>query len=224
MGPVLITVVAGLGGCATAPVPVPATADRVRRLALYQRRAAALASLPGFVVQARAALRLDRPDRAEGGSVRLEWRQQRAGGFQLDLSLPLGRGHWWISGAGAEAPAQPLQAVAPDGSPYRFERASDFFLSTLGAPLEPSWLAEWMLGLAGPASAEAASTELDERGRLQRLEWQGYRLLVEEYRSGVSVPSGKGVDAEGLSLPHRLRLERPGFLLRLVVDRWQLQG
>lgn len=98
--------------------------------------------------------------------------------------------------------------TAADQQEYRAFSAEGLTRRALGWPLPLAQLQYWMRGTAVP-DVEAAVVERDARGRLSRLEQDGWvvRYVYPE--------------AEPAALPQRLDLEHGGQRMRVVIDAWR---
>ena len=65
----------------------------------------------------------------------------------------------------------------------------------------------WALGIPDPA--DPAVTELDEDGRLARLQQRGWSVEISRYREGG-----------GQQMPRILSATNPDTRVRMVIDRW----
>jgi outer membrane lipoprotein LolB len=134
-------------------------------------------------------------DRAVNAS--LQWRQQGEHSA-VRMSGPLGMGAIEIEhGAGQ------LRIQTSNGQGLEGESAWATLRAQLGFDPPISSIRYWVLGLPlpNPASGEGS-------------DWQ---VTYEEY---VDV----ALRGDVVALPRRLKVERPGTQLRLVIDRWQLGG
>jgi outer membrane lipoprotein LolB len=97
----------------------------------------------------------------------------------------------------------------PEKEPLRALTAEELLASSFGWSAPVDALRYWILGTPQPGSA--AETRLDERGRLLRLDQDGWRIEYPQY-SGVGGTVG--------DLPKKLMLDGSPLRIRLVVDAW----
>jgi outer membrane lipoprotein LolB len=178
----------GLCGCAGAPVIKGDFAGRD--------------ALQDFSLEARFALRLERPGEAvQSASGRLSWQHENASD-QVLLSTPMGSGI-------AEIRLSPGLAIlqTAEGEIHQAADADALLQQVTGYGLPVSRLANWLLGRAG------ADGQL-ERDRQQR------PLRLRE--GGWQVDYAYEDDMEN-ALPARLTVARaPEMELRLRIESWQV--
>lgn len=203
-----LTGVLALAGCAVAPVraPPPAVLSPVERdaaLAAQAARETALALHPEWRLEGRVALTND----GRGGSGRLEW-QQHGGDFSVELSAPVTRQGWRLSGREGDVVLEGLE-----GGPRHGADAATLLRDATGWEIPVGALASWVRGgRAGGAPADGASADLEfsADGRLVRLHQDGWTLDYADWR-----PQPGGID-----LPMRISASRDTARVRLVVDAW----
>jgi len=173
--------------------PEPTPEDR------WTARQERLACMNRWKLEGRMALATD----DDGWNANLRWEQddQR---FRMRLSGPFGSGAFRLAG---------------DEGRFRIEHQGEtrFYLSSpedvlereLGASIPVSGLRYWVLG--GVQPQREADYELDDAGRLTRLEQSGWSIRYRSYR-----------DYNGEQLPRHVNAERPGIRVRLVADEWTL--
>lgn len=176
-----------LAGCATAPpagLPPPTRAD-----------------LGQFAMEARFALRTERPNEApQSASGRLSWRHT-AGGDSIFVANPLGQGiaEIHVNAGGAEL-------RQGNGEVRRSADAAALLHSLTGYTLPLAELPAWLLGR--PSSS--GRLEADPAGRPRRLVDSGWRIDYDY--------DGDAADAP----PARLTLQRDNELeLRLRIEEWR---
>jgi outer membrane lipoprotein LolB len=201
--------VLALGGCTIAPVRAPppavlSSAQRDAAMAAQAAREAALALHPEWRLEGRVALTND----GRGGSGRLEW-QQHGGDFSVELSAPVTRQGWRLSGREGDVVLEGLE-----GGPRRGTDAAALLREATGWEIPVGALASWVRGAraGGAASADGAGAELEfsADGRLVRLHQEGWTLDYADWR-----PQPGGID-----LPMRISASRDAARVRLVVDAW----
>ena len=185
-----------LAGCVSAP---PGTAVPKGGWAAYRAGAEAVTA---WRLEGRVAVRQG----GNGWTARLGWRQG-PDGWSLELRGPFGRRALRVTADGRGALLETADGVrewAPDAAVLLGRHA--------GLPVPVAALGWWVRGL--PAPGPASRLETGEGGRPRRLEQDGWTV---RYRAFGEV-------APGLVLPRRIELERAGLRVRLVVDRWSLEG
>ena len=174
-----------LAGCATAPPAVQP----------------ARASLGNFAMEARFALRSERPNEAmQSASGRLTW-QHSGRGDRILVANPLGQGL-------AEIDIRPdgAELRAADGKTYRAPDAGTLLRLVTGYELPLVELPAWLLGRPGVAGR----LETDAGGRPRRLTDAGWRIDYEYDDDNAEAP------------PARLTLHRENDMeLRLRVEDWR---
>lgn len=179
-----------LAGCATmAPPPV----SQPKR-----------ATLKDFSLEARFALRLERPYEAspESASGRLSW-QHRGASDHILVADPLGQGIAEIEQDGAGA-----RLRTRDGRQYRATDAATLLKDATGYPLPLGELPAWLIG----RPTAAGQIQPDEQGRPRTLADAGWQI---EYVYDSDAPAAlpvlltlrRGSSPELRSLELRLRIE-----------------
>lgn len=199
--------VALLAACASVPRLPPRLpeAQRAEAEAAQRAREAALRTTDGWSLSGRVAVSMA----GQGGSGRLEW-QQQGEHFDVQLSAPITRQSWRLTGGPAGAR---LEGV--EGGPRTGTDAELLLYETTGWYLPVSALADWARGLRAAAGGPAGET-YGVDGRLAVLEQDGWYI---EY----AWPDAR----DGRGLPQRIdaRSESPDgrqARVRLVVDAWQV--
>lgn len=167
--------------------------------AVADAAAGALACVHDWALQGRVAFRL--PD--ESGSFRLRW-EQRGAGYRLNAEGPLGAGGARIAGDDAKV------VVEARGERREYQAAPEAVLAAvLGYPLPVRALRFWALGLPDPTAGPALWRVQSGQRVLEQAGWT-VRYEAMDHAAGA-VP-----------LPSRLRLERDGSSVRLLIERWEL--
>ena len=150
-------------------------------------------TLDAFSLEGRFSLRHE--DKNYSG--RLSWRHAGASN-ELLLASPFGQGIAQITTSASEA-----RLTMSDGQEYSADNAETLTRQVLGYPLPLAQLTDWVRG----RGAEAGTR--DERGRLSRLQHEGWSI---DY----------GYDGDDpLAPPSRIFAERTGGIeLRLRIDEW----
>ncbi|HZX33343.1 MAG TPA: lipoprotein insertase outer membrane protein LolB [Rhodocyclaceae bacterium] len=182
-----------LAGCATVAPPPVSQPER--------------ATLKDFSLEARFALRLERPYEAapESASGRLSW-QHRGATNHILVADPLGQGIAEIEQDGAGA-----RLRTRDGRQYRAADAATLLKDATGYPLPLGELPAWLIGR--PTASGQLRT--DEQGRPLNLADAGWQI---EYEYDSEAPA---------ALPVRLTLRRGSspelrsLELRLRIEEWR---
>ena len=173
---------AGLAACAALGPPPPAPSEAP------------------FDIVGRVAVNFD--GRAFSSNVR--W--QHAGAREeVWLMTPLGQtlAHIVADDAGATL-------TAADQKQYRAASVESLTRQALGWDLPLAHLTWWVRGEPAPGAPPAA-VQRDERGRLTRLDQDGWRIAFENYPPG-----------EHGGLPRRLDLRSGTQEIRFLIDRWRI--
>lgn len=205
--PVRVAAVLGgvlaLAGCTVAPVRAPppavlSAAERDAAMAAQAGREGALALHPDWRLEGRVAL----SNNGRGGSGRLEW-QQHGGDFSVELSAPVTRQGWRLSGREGDVVLEGI-----DGGPRRGTDATTVLREATGWEVPVGALASWVRGARAPGSP--AQLEFSADGRLVHLYQDGWTL---DYADWQARPDGS-------VLPMRISASRDAARVRLVVDAW----
>lgn len=185
-----------LGACARVPLRGPDAG----LLAAQAGRESVLAAADHWRFTGRIAV----SGEGEGGSGRIDW-QQRGESYVIELSAPVSRQSWRLSGDASGARLEGhAHGVLEDRDPEALLRHA----AGWSMPLEP--LRAWVRGArAGGPSDVAFGAE----GLPALLQQAGWRI---EYRTWTEV--------QGLPLPQRVFAESGARRVRLVVDRWEASG
>lgn len=185
-----------LAGCARAPLRGPDAA----LLAAQAGREAMLSTQSHWRLSGRIAV----SGEGEGGSGRIDW-DQRGDSYTIELSAPVTRRSWRLSGDARGARLEGLeQGVLEDqDAEALLRRAAGWSM-----PLDP--LRAWVRGARAGAHAEI---QFGAQGLPAVLHQRGWSI---EYRSWSEV--------DGLALPVRVFAGAGQRRVRLVVDRWEIGG
>ena len=154
----------GVAGCATGPRPVPEDTEGAWRDHREQLR-----SLERWRAEGRLSVRTG----TEGGQASFVWIEEGAGGFRLRLSGPWGQGGARLQGGGSRA-----TLVAADGQRFVGRDARGLLSALYGWEIPVGPLRRWLIGLP----TDGAAYTLDRFGRLETLDWRGWRLDYGRYR------------------------------------------
>lgn len=176
-----------LAGCATVAPPPSGLPSRT--------------DIRDFALEARFALRLERPYEAtQSASGRLSW-QHRNDADRILVADPLGQGI-----AEIEQDAEGVQLRTSNGQVRRATDAAALLQEATGYPLPLGELPAWLLG----RPTASGQLQTDDRGRPKTLADAGWRIEY-DYDSAAAG-----------ALPARLTLRRGGDLeLRLRIEEWR---
>jgi outer membrane lipoprotein LolB len=142
---------------------------------------------------------------SEGFSAKLRWVQSgsRSEAF-IQGALGVGGVHVTSENGALQVDTSKGEHIGPDEAGPALERM-------IGVELPIRELRYWLLGVPAPDSP--GEEQVDELGRLTALDQAGWRITFERFSQ------------QGSSwLPARTRLERETVRVRVVADRWDLQG
>ncbi|HFD38437.1 MAG TPA: outer membrane lipoprotein LolB [Anaerolineae bacterium] len=183
---------------ACAVVPGSVSPDRMERR--WQAHLTRLQAVHSWRLSGRLAVRGE----DDGWQAALRWRQGESD-YEIVIQGPLGQGTARLVGNGAG-----VVLHLPGAAPRAAADAELLLASELGWWVPVKGLVYWLRGLPEPNID--ARRVLDARGRLARLEQQGWRIDYQRYRT-----------VSGVDLPAKMVLEHadPKLRLRLVVGRWE---
>ncbi len=179
----------------SAPVSAEARAAEVERQAWLRAH-------PDWSFQGRAAISKGR----NGGSGRVDWRQTGRD-YRIQLSAPVTRQSWVLSGEGATGQAR-LEGV--DGGPRTGDDAQEMLFQATGWQIPVDGLPAWVRGLVDDGQAGVV---LDVEGRPAALAQAGWRVDYLEW-----FPAQDGRPA----LPKRIEARSGDAKVRLVFDQWDV--
>ena len=146
--------------------------------------------------------------RSTGGDasrVTLRWRQTRDT-YLVRFMGPLGVGLFEVEGTAGE-----VEARFSDGRSASAVSPEILLEREIGWTVPLQGLRYWVVGAPAP-DGPAPKLELDDRGRLARLEQSGWTVVYERY---------DGLD--DLALPERIRLSNKTVDATVVVRRWKAE-
>lgn len=204
--PLLAAAVLSLSACVgpaarsggPAGVPVPSAEARQAEL----ERQAWLRAHPDWTFQGRVAI----SKAGSGGSGRIEWRQQGRD-YRIQLSAPVTRQSWRLSGEGATGQAV-LEGV--EGGPRAGDDPQELLRAATGWDIPVEGLPAWVRGLIDEGQA---GVQPDAQARPASLDQQGWRIDYLEW-----FPAGEGRPA----LPRRIEARQGQAKVRLIVDSWDV--
>ena len=167
----------------------------------YQRREAQVVALEQWELEGRLAL----SDGKEGGSGVLSWVQEDDAS-RLAFRGTMGRGAWQL-----EADSSGAVLEMANGEVYRDASVAELVRKRVGWKVPVDALQWWVRGLAAPGKLK--SRELDETGRLVRLEQSGWTVNFSQYRD-----EGKAW------MPGKLNARRENYVVKVVVKNWRING
>jgi outer membrane lipoprotein LolB len=183
-----------LSGCTTAPSRVvPPDPDIA-----WQRHHERIIRIDAWDLDGRMSIRTEE----QGGRVGISWRQDQ-GRYDMRLSGQFGQGVVEISGS-----PRRVRLTLPNGEVVEERSAETLLRRQFGWEVPVGTLRYWVLGVPSPGTEEVH--ELDELGRLARLEQAGWRIEFKDYTR-----------VEELDLPRKLFLSGKGLEVRLVIDEWR---
>ena len=188
----LFAVVLLLAGCATvlASIPLPAIDS-------WETRNEVLGDLEDWQFRGRIAVKAG----DEGFNGKFNWSQQ-GDAFNATVGGPLGMGTVRIEGDG-----RTVVLTDKDGIETVLQDAELGLRYRYGWTIPVGSLRYWALGIPDPA--EPAVTDVDDDGRLVRLEQRNWVVEISRYREGG-----------GQQMPRILSATNPDTRVRMVIDRW----
>ena len=174
------------------------TAGETSAQRAWQQRNARLAGLEQWEVRGRLSLRL--PQEAVNASF--EWRQALQA-YNLDLSGPLGQGQVKLSAAPGL-----VTLTTAQGERWSAQSPEALLKERLNWDLPVAGLSYWLLGRSDPAR-EVETLEVDELGRPTRLGQDGWEVTYQQY-----------ITYQGVDVPTKLSLKRPGVRAKVLASRW----
>ncbi len=188
----LLAIALLLGGCATTPQTVPLPV-----IDSWETRTTVLGSVDDWQFRGRIAVKAG----DEGFNGKFNWSQQ-GDAFDATVGGPLGMGTVRIEGDG-----QTVMLTDKDGIETVLQDAELELRYRYGWTIPVGSLRYWALGIPDPAAP--AITEVDENGRLVRLEQRNWVVQLSRYREGG-----------GQQMPRILSATNPDTRVRMVIDRW----
>ncbi|MEJ2297447.1 MAG: lipoprotein insertase outer membrane protein LolB [Woeseiaceae bacterium] len=181
-----------VGACAT-------TRDAVDLpdIGSWPARTAVLGNISDWQFRGRIAVKAG----DEGFNGKFDW-TQRGDAFDASVGGPLGVGTVRIEGDGRS-----VVLTDKDGTATRLEDTESELRWRYGWTIPVDSLRYWALGIPDPAVP--AVTELDDGGRLARLEQSNWTVEIPRYREGG-----------GQQMPRILTATNGDTRVRMVIDRW----
>jgi outer membrane lipoprotein LolB len=180
------------GGCATTRESVD-----LPEIGSWEDRNAVLGNIREWEFRGRIAVKAG----DEGFNGKFNW-AQRYDAFNATVAGPLGIGTVRIEGDG-----QSVVLTDKDGVETALNDAERELRYRYGWTIPVASLRYWVLGIPDPSVP--AVTELDDHGRLVRLEQGDWVVQISRYRDGG-----------GQQMPRILSATNPDTRVRMVIDRW----
>ncbi|MGV8961198.1 MAG: lipoprotein insertase outer membrane protein LolB [Stenotrophomonas sp.] len=144
-----------------------------------------------------------------GGSGRIDW-QQQAGRYQIQLSAPVTRQSWRLSGG--DGTGGRLEGL--EGGPREGADAQQLLWDATGWEIPVDQLPDWVRGLIAVDAAAPEQVLRDADGRPRRIRQRGWDIQFTDW-----FPATAGQPA----LPRRLDAVNGDAKVRLIVDSWGAQ-
>ena len=178
----------------------PEQRDAAHAERLWEMRNEALAGM-SWILSGRVAVKS-----AQGSwQAILTWRQV-ADHYAINFQSPFGQLVARLMGDD-----QGVSLYLPDDRVLTSDDPAELLREQLGWAVPVAGLRSWVAGI--PADGDVAGKAIDDKGRLRRLDQQGWSIDYARY-----APVGN------IDMPGRVRLKREGMSIRLVIDRWELRG
>lgn len=165
---------------------------------LWQQRQLQRAQLTDWSFKGRTAITQGR----EGWNAGIQWEEQDEQ-FHIRLSGPFSQGGVVLNGD-----AEEVTLTLDDGETLTAPTPEQLLAEAMGWLLPVSALRDWVRGMPY-SKVPVDSKELDEQGRLIRLQQAGWQIEFLRY-----------MPFEGLSMPEKVFMKHPDLSVRLVVMSW----
>ena len=192
-----------LAGCGTLLDLLPAKPGVADPEPALQTHAEELSRLRSWSLLGTLAVR---PAGGDASRVTVRWRQS-PDSYLVRFMGPLGVGLFEVEGS-----ATAVEARFPDGRRTSAASPETLLEQEIGWSVPLQGLRYWIVGAPVPDVAPS-KMELDDRGRLARLEQAGWTVVYEQYGA-----------VDGLSLPERIRFSNASVDATVVVRRWKAEG
>jgi outer membrane lipoprotein LolB len=186
-----------LTGCSFAPVSPPQDNQ-----AVWDARQALLTRLSAWTLTGRVAVITE----SEGWHGDLLWKQQ-ARNYDIRIMAPLGQGTVSLQSRDGLVTLRSTR----DPRPVMAPNAEALLHRQLGWTVPVEGLRYWVLGIPDPG--HQYHMNLDSDGRLVRLDQSGWEVRYLRYQQ-----------VDGYDLPGKIFLDNRDLKVRLVVERWKLEG
>jgi outer membrane lipoprotein LolB len=181
-----------LAGCASTPQSID-----LPPMDSWEARNQVLGSIQDWEFKGRIAVKAG----DEGFNGKFNWMQAGAA-FNATVGGPLGMGTVRLEGDD-----RTVILTDKDGESTVLDDAEIELRWRYGWTIPVASLRYWALGIPDPAAP--AVTELDDDGRLARLEQRGWIVEISRYQEGG-----------GQQMPRILSATNPDTRVRMVIDRW----
>ncbi len=196
---IFLLAVISLTACTTVAPPHKPVADPDKR---WQQRKIELSEINDWVLQGRIAI----INGDESWHLDMAW-QRHDDKYILDLSGPFGAGHAQLTGT-----KEGVILVDSDKN-YFFADSPDLLLQEVtGIQMPVKSLLYWMRGLPN-WNIKKQQQELDNFGRLQQLQQDGWRVRFKRYSN---------VDKH--ELPQKIFIDGYNLKVKIFVDKWDLKS
>lgn len=190
----VLSILLALVACAPAPVRIGATQAEAAQV----ERERLLLGQTNWTLRGRVALSAGR----QGGSGRIEWRQQGED-FDLRLTAPVTGKSWLLSRRGAR-----VRLEGMEGGPREGGDAQALLLEATGWRIPVDSLRDWV---RGARTRGEGRLDFDAEGRPALLQQGGWAIEFRDWRPGDP------------SQPGRIYARQGDASVRLVIDAWELQ-
>ena len=191
-----------LAGCGTLLELLPRELEPADPGPAWQTHADELSRLRSWSLHGTLAVR---PAGGDASRVTMRWRQS-PDSYLVRFMGPLGVGLFEVEGS-----ATAVEARFPDGRRTSAASPEALLEREIGWSVPLQGLRYWMVGVPVPDGAPS-KVELDDRGRLARLEQAGWTVVYERYGA-----------LDGLPLPERIRFSNASVDATVVVRRWKVE-
>lgn len=206
--PLLALGLLSLSACSTLqPRVAPEVAVDVSPQALQAeaQRVEAVRAQADWAFQGRVAVSKGR----NGGNGRIDW-QQNADRYQIQLSAPVTRQSWRLTGGGGTAGR--LEGL--DGGPRQGADAQQLLLEATGWEIPVNQLPGWVRGVIATDAVAPSQIARDADGRPRRVQQDGWDIQFTEWFPATSAQP---------ALPKRMEAVNGDAKVRLIVDSWGAQ-
>lgn len=194
---IFLLAVMSLTACTTAP-PHKVIADPDKK---WEQRKLELSEINDWYLTGRIAI----INGHESWHLTMEW-QRHDDKYILDLSGPFGAGHAQLTGT-----ADAVILVDADKNYFYADSPDRLLQEVTGVQMPVKSLLYWMRGIPN-WNIKEQEERLDEFGRLQQLQQDGWRVRFKRY-----VESGK------YELPQKVFIDGHDLKVKIFVDEWDLK-
>jgi outer membrane lipoprotein LolB len=187
-----------LHACSVTPFRPP---ESVEAAMAYQKRLDRLQSFEHWTLKGRLAI----SNGKDGGSGNLIW-QNDGDETQISFHGAMGKGAWQLHASPAGA-----RIELANGEVHNAPTLAALVVQEVGWQIPIDALSWWIKGLADPANWE--SRELDEKGQLLKLSQLGWEVEFGNY-----------AEVSGSSLPAKLTAHRGKYLVKMVIQAWNVKA